>query len=436
MNIVVVGSWYVGLTQWACLASLGHDVVCIDIDKEKIDRLKQWIIPIYEPWLDVIVKDGLLNKKLFFSTSLKDFIDTAEIVFIAVGTPTGSDGQADLQYVNAVAKELWRHLKKYTIIVNKSTVPVWTWDVVAWIIDAELQARWMNIQFDIVSNPEFLKEWTAIKDFLEGDRIVIGCDNPNGRALQMMEKLYRWLTHTTLLKTNVYTAELIKYSANALLAVEVSFINSIAQLCEKVWADVTVVSQWLKLDSRIWKKAFLDAWPWFGGSCFPKDVIELAQVFRSYDIPNGILDATLSINDMQKQSIVDKIKLLVPVVSWMTVSILWLAFKPDTDDIRYASSLVIVEALLQEGAVLRVYDPQAMENFKRIFLDVYYAWSPADCVEWSSCVVLLTHRDELLDLDRSDLGQRMLQKNLIDARNVYDMQALRDLWFTYVGVGR
>ncbi len=436
MHILVIGTWYVWLTHGTCLAHLWHTVTCIDIDETKIARLQQWHIPIYEPWLEELVIACTRAGRLQFSTSLIDHLTDVDIVFIAVGTPPGVDGHADLQYVQAVAKQIGQHMTKYLVVVNKSTVPVGTWDMVAWIINQTLTERWLHLSFDVVSNPEFLKEWTAVEDFFEWDRIVLWCDNPDGHALGMMEHLYAWLTNTVILKTDLHTAELIKYSANALLAVEISFINSIAQLCEKVWADVTMVSTWLKLDSRIWKKAFVNAWPWFGGSCFPKDVMELAQTFRDHGTPNGILDATLAINDLQKHSIFGKVQRLLPDLTGKTVSILGLAFKANTDDIRYSSSLVLIDNLLSAGAILRVYDPKAMDNFRYYYPNLTYASSATECVEQSDCIVLMTAWPEFWSFDWSFVASHVRQKNLVDAINMYTLSNVLPYGFTYVGVGR
>lgn len=436
MNVLVVGTGYVGLTHGACLSKLGHQVVCIDIDATKIAKLQQWEITIYEPGLAEVVTEGYKNGNLIFSTSLQEHLATAEMIFIAVGTPPGKDGHADLQYVKAVATEIAHHITDYKIIITKSTVPVGTGDMIQATIQKILDARKVAITFDIASNPEFLKEGTAVEDFFEGERIVIGCDNPDGVALNKLSELYQTLPNTVLLKTDLHSAELIKYSANAFLAMEISFINSTAQLCEKLWADVTVVAQGLKLDSRIGKKAFLNAGAWFGGSCFPKDVMELAETCRSLGMPNGLLDATLAINDAQKKSIVDKVLTLLPDCTGKTIAILWLAFKANTDDIRYTSALTVVDALLERWAILRVYDPQAMKNFRHFYPDLTYTDDAMSCLTGSDCAVVLTDRKEFATLDRNKAEMNMHQKKLVDARNMYDPTWFKAQWREYISVGR
>lgn len=436
MHILVIWTWYVWLTHGTCLAEIGHTVTCIDIDSSKIDALLQWNIPIYEPGLQELVQSNIAHGRLRFWSQLDRYINTVDIIFIAVWTPPWKDWHADLQYVRGVAQEIGEKLEKYCVIVNKSTVPVGTGDIVASLIQDKLTERWVSFSFDVVSNPEFLKEWTAVEDFFHGDRIVIGCNNPDGKALHALEQLYSPLTETVILKTNLYTAEIIKYGANALLAVEVSFINRLSQLCEKVWADVTLVSEGLKLDKRIGKKAFLNAGPWFGGSCFPKDVMEFAQTFQDYGLPNGILEATLDINEQQKRSIFEKVQRLVPDLSRSTISILWVAFKADTDDIRYASSLVVVDALLAAWATIKIYDPHAMKNFEKFYPTLTYTENVLTCVQDSDCIVLLTDRNEFKAIDRSAVAQRVHQKNLVDARNLYTKAMLDVYDFTYIGIGR
>ncbi len=436
MNVLVIGTWYVWLTHGACLSKLGHHVVCIDINEQKITQLQQNIIPIYEPWLAEVVGEGISTGRLHFATSLQPYIADAQIIFIAVGTPPGKDGHADLQYVQAVAKEIAQLITDYKIIVTKSTVPVGTGDMIKEILQHTIEQRNMTIEFDVVSNPEFLKEGTAVEDFFEGERIVMWCDNPNNKALDVLSELYAWLTSTYLLKTDLHSAELIKYSANALLAMEISFINSMAQICEVLGADVTVVSQWLKLDSRIGKKAFLNAGPGFGGSCFPKDVMELAATCQSLGIPNPLLEATLTINDLQKKHMVTKITSLVPDVAWKTISLLWLAFKADTDDIRYASSITLVDELTALWATIRVYDPQAMSNFRLFYPDLIYTESEDTCIQGSDCVVVLTDRKQFHGIDRNEAKKQVKQCNIVDARNMYDPIYMRSLGRNYSSVGR
>lgn len=435
MNILVVWTWYVWLTHWTCLADLWNYVVCIDIDQQKIENLKKWIMPIYEPWLWELVKKNFDEKRLVFSTKLEDHINDCELVFIAVWTPPWIDWHADLQYIKKVAEQIWQTINKYTIIVNKSTVPVWTWDMVEKIIRSELEQRNLNFKFDVVSNPEFLKEWTAIDDFKFWDRIVIWCNNWL-KAFQKLEQLYSPLKETQILKTDLYTAEIIKYSANSLLAVEVSFVNALSMLCEKVWADINLVSKWLKLDTRIWKKAFLNAWPWFWGSCFPKDVMEFVETFKDFWIYNWILESTLTINEQQKLSIFKKIEKLLWKVDGKNIAILWVTFKANTDDIRYSPSLVVVDELIKKNANINIFDPQWMDNFKKFYPKLNYFKNIYDCIDWTDCIVILTDWDQFKEPNFEKISKIVKQKNIVDWRNIYEKSILKTYWFNYLWVWR
>jgi len=435
MKVTIIGTGYVWLTHGTCLAELENDVICVDIDINKIEQLKQWIIPIFEPKLSNLVIKNHRAWRLNFSTDVKSAIDVSDIIFIAVGTPPGPDGHADMQYVKQVAQDIWKYINKYTIIVTKSTVPVGTWDMITNIISAGIRYRWMQIDFDVASNPEFLREWTAVDDFKNSDRVVIWCNDENGKAVQMLKRLYSPLKNTEILVTDMYSAELIKYWANSLLAVQVSFINAISRLCEKLWADVNKVAKWLRLDWRIWHKAFLTAWPGFGGSCFPKDVMEFAQTFEDNWIPNGILQATLDINEQQKYAIFIKIKRLLDWnLEWKTVSILWLAFKSNTDDIRYSPSIVVINELLKKNAKIKCYDPKAMNNFKNMYPDLDYCDDMYIAVTDSDCMVVMTDWDEFKQPDWEKIISLMKRKNVVDARNIYDKSVLINMWFNYIGV--
>lgn len=436
MNILVVWTWYVWLTHGACLADIWNDVICIDIDESKIQKLKEGIMPIYEPGLKEIVQKNHKEWRLKFDTSLKKNLDGKDVLFIAVGTPPGKDGHADLQYVKNVARIIGENIKEYIVVVTKSTVPVGTGDRVRDIIQEELDKRWEQIEFDIASNPEFLKEWTAIDDFKFWDRIVIWCDNKDNKALEILERLYSPLTETKILKTDLHTAEIIKYWANALLAVEISFINALSQLCEKVWADVTKVAEWLRLDSRIGRKAFLSVWPGFGGSCFPKDVMEFVQTFKDNNVPNGILDSTLEINESQKKSIITKVKKILPELTWKKVAVLGLAFKSNTDDIRYSSSLVVVDDLIREWANITAYDPQAMENFKKYYENIEYTENLYDCITDVDCIVIMTDWDEFKKPNWTKITELVKERNMVDTRNIYTPEEMKRLWFTYISMWR
>lgn len=436
MKIAIIGTWYVGLTHGTCLAELGNEVICVDVDTQKIEKLKSWIIPIFEPKLSDLVVRNYQEWRLKFSIDLQSAINDSEIIFIAVWTPAWLDGHADMQYVKSVANSIGEFINKYTIVVTKSTVPVGTGDIVEGIIKKRLQERWANTVFDIASNPEFLKEWTAVNDFFYGDRIIIGCDNPDNEALKKLEELYSPLTETKILQTDLHTAEIIKYGANALLAVEISFINILSQLCEKTGANVLKVSEGLKLDSRIWKKAFINAWPWFGGSCFPKDVMEFAQTFRDYWMTNGILESTLQINESQKDSVFYKIQMLVPNLEWKTISVLWLAFKPDTDDVRYSPAINVIEKLLKENVKIKAYDPEASKNFQKFYPTIEYATDFYDAILGSDCIVVITDWNEFKQPNWEKITGLVSQKNIIDTRNLYDPKKLLGLGFNYVWMGR
>lgn len=436
MKIAVIWTGYVWLTHGTCLAELWNEVRCVDVDIDKIERLKKWIIPIFEPKLSSLVEKNYSEGRLKFTLDIKEAIDTSDIVFIAVGTPAWKDGHADMQYVKSVANSIWKHMSKYTIIVTKSTVPVWTGDMVQEIIRDELGHRWLDIHFDIASNPEFLKEWTAVDDFFLWDRIVIGCNNPDNKALEKLQELYSPLKETKILQTDLHTAEIIKYGANSFLAMEISFINILSQLCERVGADIIKVSEWLKLDSRIWKKAFINAWPGFWWSCFPKDVMEFAQTFRDYNLVNSILEATLEINEKQKNSIFDKVQSVLPELEGKTIAVLWLAFKPDTDDIRYSPAINVIDRLLAAWAKICAYDPEASENFRKFYPQVTYASGLYECVDAADCMVVLTDWNQFKQPDWQRISTLMRERNIIDSRNLYDPSRLRGMWFTYIWIGR
>jgi len=436
MNIWIIWTGYVGLTHWTCLAELWNKVSCVDVDKEKIEKLKQWIIPIFEPKLSDLVLRNYKEERLDFTTDIEKTINNSEIIFIAVWTPAWVDWHADMKYIKAVAESIWEYINKYTIIVTKSTVPVGTWDIIEEIIKEKIKERWLDIDFDIASNPEFLKEWTAVDDFFYWDRIVIWCNNKNNKALEKLEELYSPLKETKILKTDLYTAEIIKYWANSFLAMEISFINILSQLCEKVWADITKVSEWLKLDSRIWRKAFLNAWAWFGWSCFPKDVMEFAQTFKDYWIPNDLLDSTLEINEKQKESIFNKIERLIPNLKWKTIWILGLAFKPDTDDIRYSPAINVIEKLQEKWAIVKAFDPEAIDNFKRFYPNIEYTEDFYETIKNTDWFVIITDWNEFKQPNWEKVSNLVNEKNIIDWRNIYKKGKLEKLWFNYIWVGR
>lgn len=434
MNIAVIGTWYVWLTHGTCLAELWHTVTCFDIDEDKISLLHQWIIPFFEPGLQELVSKNSRNWLLTFSSKLES-LDAIDLVFIAVWTPQQANWKANLQYIESVSKTIGQVIHSSTVIVVKSTVPVGTTQKIkSWIMH-ELEKRSVDISFDVLANPEFLREWSAVNDFFRSDRIVIWTDNQHSNAVVSLKALYQPIK-TTVLVTDLSSAELIKYSSNAFLALQISFINSIAQLCEKVWWDVTQVTQWLQLDTRIGKHSFLHAWAWFWWSCFPKDVMEFAATFREHGLANWLLDATTHINETQKQSVCTKIHAYIPELTNKTIAIWGTAFKPNTDDMRYASSLVVIDYLISQWATIQIYDPEAMETCTLLYPHLVYCDDPYICVKDADCLVLLTERDIFRHIDWAIVQQNMHQHYLIDGRNIYDPNKMRDLWFTYTWIWR
>ena len=375
MKITIFWTWYVWLVTWTCLAEVWHEVMCIDVDKEKIENLKLGIIPIYEPWLEELVLRNYKEKRLHFSTDAKKWVDFATAIFSAVWTPPDENHRADLKYVKEVAKTVWKYMTEYKVFINKSTVPVWTWEICKNIIKNECD----NINFDIVSNPEFLKEWAAIKDFMVPDRIVCGVESE--KAKEVMKKIYKTFVRTNkpLIFTDIKSAEIIKYAANSFLATKISFINEIANFAELAWANISDISRWIWLDPRIWAQ-FLHAGIWYWWSCFPKDVQALIETAKDFDYDFKIIKSVEEVNSLQKIKVVEKL-LNSPIIPFhkgdehkklknKTISIWWLAFKPKTDDIRDAPSIKVINKLLElEAEKIKVFDPVAIENMKNIFWD-------------------------------------------------------------------
>ena len=432
MNITVMGTGYVGLTVGTCLAELGNTVTCVDIDKKKIGGLNKGIIPIYEPGLAELVRRNVEKERLAFTTDSAEAIASGEVIFIAVGTPPGKDERADLRYVLAAAKEIGQKINGYKVIVTKSTVPVGTGDLVA---DTIRQHRKTAIDFDVVSNPEFLREGEAVNDFLNPDRIVVGTTSE--RARKAMEKLYAGIVRANkpILFTDVRTSEMIKYASNAMLATRISFMNEIAQLCEKVGADVKDIAWGMGLDGRIGPR-FLQAGAGYGGSCFPKDVKALMRTMQDNGMPGLILDAVEKVNEMQKHSIVPKVKQLVPHLKGKTIAVWGLAFKPKTDDMREAPSLIVIPALQKEGASVRAYDPEAEKVATSLFSDVAYFKTPYGALKDADCLVVLTEWNEFREIDKEKMKSLLKEPNIVDGRNVYAMSQMREMGFNYIGVGR
>lgn len=434
MKVSMIGSGYVGLVSGTCFAEFGANVVCIDKDKTKITALENGKIPIYEPGLDQLVADNVKAGRLTFSTSYEDHIKDSDLVFIAVGTPTRrGDGHADLSYVYAAAEEIAGYLEGYTVIVDKSTVPVGTARNVLRIIKEANP----NADFDVASNPEFLREGAAISDFMRPDRVVIGVESE--RAEQLLRALYRPLNliEAPILKTGLESAELIKYASNAFLATKISFINEISVLCEEVGADVHAVARGMGLDGRIGKK-FLHPGPGYGGSCFPKDTQALVRIAQENGVSSRIVESVIEVNDAQKARMIKKIRsALGGSESGKTIAVLGLTFKPETDDMRDSPSLAILPKLIENGCKVNAHDPQGMEEAKSLLpADVKYFDDIYDTLEGSDAVVLMTEWNEYRNLDMNELKKRMKGNAFADLRNVYEPDVMRELGFNYVCVGR
>ncbi|WP_417917175.1 UDP-glucose dehydrogenase family protein [Candidatus Electronema sp. JC] len=435
MKIAMIGTGYVGLVTGTCLAEFGHDVVCVDKIEEKIVRLRQGQIPIYEPGLDVMVAKNVAEGRLRFTTKLDDAVPEAEAVFIAVGTPSSrrGDGYADLSYIYAAAKEIAPCLRGYTVIIDKSTVPVGTARQVARIVrEANPQA-----DFDVASNPEFLREGAAIADFMRPDRVVIGVDSERSELL--LREIYKplYLRETPIVSTSIETAELIKYAANAFLAVKISFINEIASVCEAVGADVAALAKGIGMDGRIGSK-FLHPGPGYGGSCFPKDTLALMRLVQEYGESLRIVEAAVEVNAAQKARMVKKIRdAMGGSEAGKVIAVLGLTFKPETDDMRDAPAISILPALLEKGATIRAHDPKGMEEARKYLPEgVDYAENAYAACEGADAAVLMTEWNQYRALDLERLKKALRQPVFIDLRNVYEPAAMKAAGFRYVGVGR
>ena len=436
MNIAIVGSGYVGLVSGACFAEMGVDVTCVDIDKQKIDNLIAGIIPIYEPGLDELVARNSAAGRLHFTTSLESVIDDVEIVFSAVGTPPDEDGSADLQYVLEVARTFGRCIKKYALLVTKSTVPVGTSKKIKQVINEELAKRGENIPFEVASNPEFLKEGAAIKDFMSPDRVVIGIESD--RAKKVMERLYRpfLLNNFRVIFMDIASAEMTKYAANSMLATRISFMNDIANLCELVGADVNMVRKGIGSDVRIGNK-FLYAGCGYGGSCFPKDVKALIHTGKENGYEMRIIEAVEAVNQYQKEIVYKKLNdTFNNNIKGKRIAIWGLSFKPETDDMREAPSLIVIDKLVKSGADVIVYDPVAMNECRRRIGDkVEYAKDMYDAVIDADALALLTEWKEFRLPSWSVIHKAMKGNIVVDGRNIYDPDELSEAGFQYHCIG-
>ena len=437
MNIAIVGTGYVGLVSGACFAEMGAHVTCIDVNEDKIKKLSNGEIPIYEPGLDEIVLRNQREKRLVFTTNLRDCLDNVEIVFSAVGTPPDEDGSADLKYVLEVARTIGRYMNKYLILVTKSTVPVGTAQKVKATIQEELDKRNVNIEFDVASNPEFLKEGAAINDFMSPDRVIIGVESEKAKAL--MTKLYRplMLNNFRVIFTDIPSAEMIKYAANSMLATRISFMNDIANLCELVGADVNMVRKGIGADSRIGNK-FLYPGCGYGGSCFPKDVKALIKTAEKKGYEMQVLKAVEQVNENQKHILCNKLnKLYKGQLENKTVALWGLAFKPETDDMREAPALVIIDSLLKAGCKVRVYDPVAMDECRRRIGNVVtYANDMYDATLEADALILLTEWKQFRLPSWGVVVKSMREAIVIDGRNIYDPKDMIDLNIKYSCIGR
>ena len=432
MNIAIFGSGYVGLVTGTCLANLGNTITCVDIDQQRIANLQKNILPIYEPGLQELLIKNVQEKRLSFTTDAAAAIQQSDVIFITVGTPSDEFGKANLTYVFQVAATIGKHMNSYKVIVDKSTVPVGTADQVRAIITQEQKEKH---QFDLVSNPEFLREGEAIHDFMNPDRIVIGVEAD--RAKEIMTRLYKGLERTgkPIFVTDIKSSEIIKYAANAFLATKISFMNQIAQLCEKVGGDVKEVAKGIGLDQRIGSR-FLQAGVGYGGSCFPKDVQALTQTAQEAGIDFPFLQAVHEVNNKQKQSLLPKIQTLIGDIQGKTIAVLGLSFKPKTDDIRDAPAGTIIQQLLNGGAKVKAYDPIAMSAMKKYFPTIEYTESAYDAAKDAECIVIATEWDEFRYLDLSKIKQSMKTPAIVDGRNIYDEEEVKRMGFKYVGVGR
>ena len=432
MHISVIGTGYVGLVTGACFAEFGVDVTCVDIDSEKIGRLSAGEMPIYEPGLEQLVSKNTQSGRLRFTTDLKQAVEQALVIFLAVGTPPKEDGSADLSFVEAAARSVAEHMNGYKVIVTKSTVPIGTGEHLRKLIREQVGTR---VGFGIVSNPEFLREGAAINDFMRPDRVVLG--SRDEEAIAIMRDLYRplYLIEAPFVLTSLEAAELTKYAANAFLATKISFINEIANLCESIGCDVHDVARAIGMDRRIGSK-FLHPGPGFGGSCFPKDTQALAAVAREFGRDSMIVDAVIEVNRRQREAMIPKIEKLVGKMEGKTIAVLGLAFKPETNDMREAPAIDIIKGLLERGANVRAYDPVAMKEASEVLPELTYLADEYEAVTDADALVFVTEWNQFRALDMRRIRDLMRSPKIADLRNIYEPADMRDLGFEYTGVGR
>jgi len=432
MHIAVIGTGYVGLVTGACFAEFGVDVTCVDVDEQKIERLNDGVMPIYEPGLEQLVTKNTQAGRLRFTTNVGEAVEQALVIFLAVGTPPKDDGSPDLSFIEAAATSIADHLHDYKVIVTKSTVPIGTGEHIRSLVNERKKSR---ANFGVVSNPEFLREGAAINDFMRPDRVVIG--SRDQEAIAIMKDLYRplYLIEAPFVITSLEAAELTKYAANAFLATKVSFINEIANLCERIGCDVHDVARGIGMDKRIGSK-FLHPGPGFGGSCFPKDTRALASVARQFGGDSLIVDAVIEVNKRQGKEMLVKIRKLVGDLKDKKIAVLGLAFKPETDDMREAPSVGIIRGLIADGAVVQAYDPVAKSEAKKILPEVCYADDEYDAAKGAEALIFVTEWNQFRALDMRRIHQLMATPRIADLRNICDPEDMREIGFEYVGVGR
>jgi UDPglucose 6-dehydrogenase len=432
MHIAVIGTGYVGLVTGACFAEFGVEVICVDVDSDKIDSLNQGIIPIYEPGLDKIVKKNTLAGRLRFTTDLTAAVKEALVVFFAVGTPPLADGAPDMSYYRQAAAEVAHAMNGYKVLVTKSTVPVGTGKWLREFIEKNAENP---VEFGVASNPEFLREGAAITDFMRPDRVVIGSDD--SRAIDVMKDLYRplYLIETPVVITSLEAAELIKYAANAFLATKITFINEIANLCDAIGCDVHDVARGIGMDNRIGRK-FLHPGPGYGGSCFPKDTRALTTVADHFGVETRIVDAVIEANDRQRDAMIPKIERLTGGLSGKRIGVLGLSFKPETDDMRESPAIEIIRAMLARGATVKAFDPVAMVEARHYLPEIEYAVDEYDAIKGADAMVIITEWNQFRALDMDKVRALLNFPKIADLRNVYEPEDMRELGFEYIGVGR
>ncbi|RNC28641.1 MAG: UDP-glucose 6-dehydrogenase [Candidatus Dichloromethanomonas elyunquensis] len=438
-KLAVIGTGYVGLVTGACLADFGLQVICVDNDEKKIKMIQEGKIPIYEPGLDSLVERNTYYKRLEFTSNIKEAVEQSEVIFIAVGTPPADDGSADLKYVLEAAKNIALFMNGYKLIVNKSTVPVGTGQRVKQVIQNVLDARGVNYPFDVVSNPEFLREGSALYDFTHPDRVVLGIDSE--RAERAMKQVYRvlYLNETPFVVTNLETAEIIKYASNAYLAMKITYINQVANLCEKVGADVHHVAKAMGMDGRISPK-FLHPGPGYGGSCFPKDTRAFAHLGRKYQAPLTLVECTTEANEQQKNLMVDKVTSVLGDLTGKELAILGITFKPRTDDMREAPSLVIINRLAELGATLRIYDPEGEKEGKwrlaHLGNRIMFCQDEYSAVNGAEALIIVTEWNQFRNMDLARIYNTMKNKHFFDLRNIYERHIIEKFGFRYYCIGR